>query len=294
MSKQSIALIGFGEVGQILAADLAAPERRISAWDTAFVEPASGPSKAVRHKVRSENAREAVSNAALVFSVVTAGEAQSAARSVAAAMKPGAIYVDFNSVSPKTKQETRSIVETAGGRFVEAAIMAPVPPRRLATPILLGGPYAEEFAEIAEALGVTDARAFSTEIGKASAAKMSRSIIVKGIEALVTESLLLARRYGVEAATIESLNNILPDPEWEARARYMISRSLLHGARRGEEMREAAKALKEAGIAPLMSAACATRQERAAQFEAGAQEADLASMLDALLDAQSDEENSLC
>ena len=49
---------------------------------------------------------------------------------------------------------------------------------------------------------------FSDEIGRASAAKMCRSVIVKGMEALLGESLLAARHYGVESAVLESLRAV--------------------------------------------------------------------------------------
>ena len=88
---------------------------------------------------------------------------------------------------------------------------------------------------------------------------------MKGIEALVTESLLSARRYGVEAAVINSLSNVFPRDDWESYATYLISRSLRHGARRASEMKEAAKTVAEVGLNPLMSLATADRQAWAQQ-----------------------------
>jgi 3-hydroxyisobutyrate dehydrogenase-like beta-hydroxyacid dehydrogenase len=104
--------------------------------------------------------------------------------------------------------------------------------------------------------------------------------MIKGIEALLTESMLAARHYGVEATVLASLSDLLPLPDWEATARYMISRSLEHGARRAEEMREAARTVEEAGVAPTMSAAIAARQDWAAEFKAAHTQTDLGAMLD--------------
>ena len=80
---------------------------------------------------------------------------------------------------------------------------------------------------------------------------MCRSVIVKGLEALLAESLLTARRHGVEEAVLASLPDLFPVGDWRKLARYMISRSLQHGRRRAEEMREAARTVAEAGVEPL-------------------------------------------
>ena len=97
-------------------------------------------------------------------------------------------------------------------------------------------------------LGFTGASVFAREVGKASAAKMCRSVMVKGMEALLTESLLTARRHGVEETVLASLKDLFPAADWRKLAQYMISRSLIHGKRRAEEMREVAQTVKNAGL----------------------------------------------
>jgi hypothetical protein len=62
----------------------------------------------------------------------------------------------------------------------------------------------------------------------------------------------------------------------------MISRALVHGRRRAEEMREAARTVAEAGLVPRMSEACAQWQEWAADHSTAASEG-LEQMLDTLL-----------
>jgi 3-hydroxyisobutyrate dehydrogenase-like beta-hydroxyacid dehydrogenase len=146
--------------------------------------------------------------------------------------------------------------------------------------MLLGGPHAEAFLELATPLGF-NARVYSSEYGRASAVKMCRSVMVKGMEALFTESLLTARRLGVEDDVLASLQDTIAT-DWERLARYMLTRSLQHGRRRAEEMREAARTLAEAGVQPLMADATAQRHDLAAALGAGV---DLSAGLDDLLDA---------
>jgi len=286
MSGGRIALIGFGEVGQRLGADLRARgQTDLCAWDVLFVDPASAPSRALgAGAVRAaRNAAEALTGAGVVISAVTAGECVAAARTAAPALAPGALYLDLNSVSPRTKSEAAAAVGACGGRYVEAAVMSPIGPKGVASPILLGGPHARAFRAAARTLGFDGAEVFSEVIGAASAAKMCRSVMIKGIEALLTESLLAARRYGVEDAVLTSLGDLLPLPDWPARSRYMISRSLQHGRRRAAEMREVAVTVREAGIEPWMSAACAARQDWAATHAAALRRESLPQLLDAIL-----------
>lgn len=291
----SAALIGFGEAGSIFARDLA--ERGVAdimAFDPLFSVPTSPAAlnlKAAPAVRGARDAAEAAGRAELVVLAVTAGSDLQAAASLKGALGHGPFVMDINSVSPGVKREVAREVESAGGRYVEAAVMASIPPKGLATPMLLGGPHAEGFAPLARALGMS-AEAFSPEIGRASSVKMCRSVVIKGLEAILLESLFAARRYGVEAEVLASLTDTIPGADWPALARYMIGRAAQHGRRRAEEMDEAARTVAEAGLQPLLAMATAERQAWAAEVAASASKsglaaADLAPVLDALIEAAS-------
>ncbi len=278
-----IALIGLGEVGQILADDLC-NAGEIAAFDILFTNEDSMPSRAAaaRNIARARTAGEAAQGAWLVISAVTAASDLAAAQSVAPSLARGAFFLDLNSVSPGQKLASAEAINAAGGRYVEAAVMTPFPPKRIASPMLLGGPFAEDFLNEAVPLGFS-AKVFSEKYGQASATKMCRSVMIKGIEALLTESMLAARHYGVEKTVLESLSDLLPVGDWEKLAQYMISRSLEHGTRRAEEMREVAETVREAGIDPLMSLAAAARQDWAAIHKEALSEADFGRLLDKIV-----------
>ncbi|WP_298283600.1 NAD(P)-dependent oxidoreductase [Acidocella sp.] len=276
-----ICLLGFGEVGQIFATDWGTG---FSAWDVKFADPGSAPAKALAGFGLSApaSAHEAVRDARLVVSAVTAAEDEAAARAVAGGLAAGAYFLDVNSASPGQKRRAAEVIEAAGGRYVEGVIMSPIGHKRLASPLLLGGPHAAEFEAVARAAGFGGARVYAAEIGLASATKLCRSVMIKGIEALLTESLLTARHYGVEAEVLGSLGDFFPGQDWEKLAYYMIGRGLQHGARRAEEMREAAETVAEAGLVPLMSVAIAARQDLSAGLRHAFEEPDLPAMLDAM------------
>ena len=275
----NVALIGYGEVGQLFARDLDAAGVSTSAFDILF-DP--------RHPVCQPPARaaadpaSAVSTADLVISAVTASSAVAAVASVAPAIRPGTIVLDINSVSPATKRAAFAVIQAAGGRYVEAAVMAAVPPLGIRVPMLLGGPYAREAARDLAALGL-NATHHSDKIGVASAVKMCRSVVIKGLEALLAEALVTARRHGAERDVLASLAETFPGEDWNELAAYMIGRAMRHGRRRCEEMHEVARTVEEAGLSPDLSLATAERQEWAyAKGRGLPPDSDLAAILDAL------------
>jgi len=260
-----VALIGFGEVGGIFGQDLVAAGVKVVVFDIllgAETSRASMLARAKKAKVRAcDSVEEAIRDADLVISAVTSSSAADAAKEAAASLRSGQIYLDINSVSPETKCELARIVEPSKAIFVEAAVMAPVSPQRLKVPMLLGGAKAEFVAKRLKSIGMK-ATHVSDEIGVASAIKMCRSIIIKGIESLAVESLFTARRYRAEKEVLASLAATYPRMGWDGPLPdYLISRVAEHGKRRAAEMREAAQAVLDVGLEPVTALATAQRQD---------------------------------
>jgi 3-hydroxyisobutyrate dehydrogenase-like beta-hydroxyacid dehydrogenase len=262
---QRIALVGFGEVGGTFGQDLVARGLGVSAFDILFCAAAAKDrmlAKALAAKVvPTESLAGAVHDADLVISVVTASAAQQVARESSAILHPGQFYMDCNSVSPETKMKMAADVERSGASFVESAVMAPVAPERLKVPMLLGGPRAGELAPSLRSMGM-DATPVSDRIGVASAIKMCRSVVMKGLAALAIESLFAARRYGAEDAVIASFDATYPNMGWaKALPDALARRAVEHSRRRASEMREVVETLKGAGMNPFMASSTADLQD---------------------------------
>ncbi|MCM2306268.1 MAG: DUF1932 domain-containing protein [Sulfuritalea sp.] len=258
----SIGLVGYGEVGRILAEDLRARGvGKLLAYDIKLGTAQDAPLRAhaAQYGVRLMADHAALAHAAeLVISAVTADQTLAVAVSSAPTLKPGTWFLDFNSASPKTKIEAAAIIDAAGGRYVEGAVMTSIPPHRIRVPLLLGGPGAAELAPLLKELGFV-ARVASEKLGVASATKMCRSVMIKGLEAMVIESFTAARAYGVEDAVVASLYETFPGIDWEKQGAYFFQRVIEHGRRRAEEMREVAQTVREAGLAPCSAAGSAER-----------------------------------
>ncbi len=261
---ERIAFIGFGEAGQTISRGLVADKQSaIRAYDILFGKPAGAPLEAAARSLGVEIARDhadAVRGADLVFLAVTASSSLDAARSCLQGLAKGQLFLDINSVSPKKKIETAALVAPSGAAYVDVAVMAPVAPYLHRVPCLIGGPGAAALAPRAAALG-RKMEIVSPEVGQASAIKMFRSIVVKGLEALLVESMVACAEYGVEARVLASLKETWPGLDWEKVAGYLIERGVSHGKRRAAEMREVSATLESIGIEPLMAAATAARQQ---------------------------------
>jgi 3-hydroxyisobutyrate dehydrogenase-like beta-hydroxyacid dehydrogenase len=260
-----VALIGFGEAGSILGTDLVVGGCDVSAYDILLDDAdkrAAMLARIERAQVRpSESFAAAVAGAELIISAVTASSSGDVAAAAGKHLSAGQLLLDINSVSPAKKQTSAKAVEASGADYVESAVMAPVPPYRLKVPMLLGGRRAEEAAAQLVELGF-NAKAISSEIGVASAVKMCRSVLIKGIESLAVESMLAARHFGAEEQVLASLNQTFPSMGWDKQLPdYLISRVAEHGRRRAAEMREVARTLRDAGQTPTMSEAIARRQD---------------------------------
>ena len=258
-----VGLVGYGEVGRILAEDLLARGvKEVSAYDLKLRGAMEGPLR--EHAGRcgvtlSSSHRELARGADLVVSAVTASQAVPVAEACAPALRKDVFFLDLNSASPSAKQRAAQIVDGAGGRYVEAAVMTAVGPYRIRVPMLLGGPHAAALAPLLNAAGF-DAAVASDQVGKASATKMCRSVLIKGLEAMVVEAFTAARAHGVEDEVVASLTETFPGIDWEKRGAYMFQRVIQHGRRRAEEMREAAETVRDLGLEPWSAESTAERQ----------------------------------
>ncbi len=273
MNIQQIGLVGYGEVGKILGAGLRAQPgiRSVHAWDLKLAQAATAGAERSHAEaagiVPAASLQALCAACDLVISAVTASNTLDVAREAAPHLRLGTVFLDLNSASPGTKQQAAALVDGAGGHYVEAGVMTSVPPYGIRVPMLLGGAQAADLARQLAAWGM-DAKAVSAQLGVASAIKMCRSVMIKGLEALVIESYATARQYGVEDHVLPTLAETFPSIDWQQQGAYFFSRVVQHGKRRAEEMREAANTVREAGFEPLMTASIADKQQWVADHAA--------------------------
>ncbi|MDP3675784.1 MAG: DUF1932 domain-containing protein [Novosphingobium sp.] len=244
----TLTLIGFGEAGSAFAR-AAGWEGAVRTWDV------------LPERRSAASAAEALAGSPLVLSLVTADQALAAAQEYARFLAPGALWCDMNSVAPQTKRRSAQAIEAAGGSYVDVAVLAPVEPGRLAVPLLIAGAAADKAKAALRDAGFTNLRVVGAQVGKASAIKLVRSIMVKGIEALTAEMMMAAHVAGVTDEVLTSLDASDQSLGWDQRADYNLDRMLVHGERRSAEMYEASEMLRDLGISPIMTEGTVQWQE---------------------------------
>ena len=264
MASIGIGFVGFGEAGNAFFDGLSkAMPIGACAYDRKFRE------NEYKNYTRACSAKGVVclqlpdaglKDAALIFCLVTADQAHDAARACAPHLTIGQFWFDGNSCSPGSKRQSAELMARHGVKYVDLAIMAPVHPKLHYTPCLISGGHAEEALALMAELGM-DAKYAGDKVGDASAIKMMRSVMVKGMEALTAECLLAARKAGVDEAVLQSLIGSDPAMDWMERSAYNLERMMVHGVRRAAEMREVAATLRELGMPDHMAAATVEWQQ---------------------------------
>jgi len=241
-----VAVLGLGEAGSRLAADLAEQGAEVRGWDPRPEAEAAGVARAA-------GPAEAVAGSDLVLSVNAAAVAADVARGVAAVLRPGQVFADLNSAGAALERELAAIVAPTGALFADVALMAPVPRAGLRTPALVSGTGAAAFAERLGGLGMP-VEVVGGEAGQAAVRKLLRSVFMKGLAATVIESLAAARAAGCEAWLRAEIV-----AELEAADAALVERledgSRRHAARRAHEVADASALLRELGVEPRVSEA---------------------------------------
>jgi 3-hydroxyisobutyrate dehydrogenase-like beta-hydroxyacid dehydrogenase len=254
----TVTFIGFGEAGRAFAPAGA------RVFDCKTLSDATRPEMLAAFAASQvqgfEDPAEALSQADVVLCLVTADQAVAAARDYAPMLSKGALWLDMNSVAPGSKRRAADLIEAAGARYADVAVMAPVLPQRHSVPLLVAGSHADAAAAALQVLGFAHVSVAGANIGDASAIKMIRSVMVKGLEALTTECAMAAKRAGVSDAVIASLDASWKEQGWGERFDYNLDRMMAHGIRRAAEMEEVAATLSDLGVDPLMTRGTIARQ----------------------------------
>jgi 3-hydroxyisobutyrate dehydrogenase-like beta-hydroxyacid dehydrogenase len=245
-----IAILGLGEAGSAMAADLAAAGLTVDAWDP-------NPKQIPPGVTLTTNDQVAINNADIILSVNLASIAAEVAWSALPALTEGQVYADLNTASPSVKRDIAEVLRPSGALFADVALLAPVPGRGLRTPTLAAGPGAKRFHDLLTPYGMP-VTLLDAPAGSAAAYKLVRSIFMKGVAAVVIECLEAAEQLDCVPWTREQLLTVIRD---EALIDRFVAGSRTHAARRIHEMEAAAALLAEIGVASYLTRATIERLE---------------------------------
>ncbi len=253
--EYQVGILGFGEAGQSIAKSLIQKNKiKITAYDKNYKK--LDTNKKIQIKL-AKNPKELANNSKIIISVVTADQSFIAAKSIYKFLNKDHIFLDGNSVSPGTKKRTEKIKKKIN--YIDMAIMAPINPKGYQTKILVAGKHQKKTNHFFKKYKF-NYQWRGKEVGNAAVVKMLRSIMIKGTEALLTETVTAANKIGLEDKILKSAEKTLNMKNIIGLADYFMERCALHGLRRAEEMNEVVKTLKELKSLNFMASAIAKHQ----------------------------------
>ena len=241
-----VAVLGLGEAGSIFANDLAAKGVKVMGWDPSPVR------RLHKNILLAASNADAAKNADIILSVNLSSVSGDVANEVLPVLNSTKIYAEMNTSSPQQKIDIEKSLASSGVQFADVAIMAPVPPKGIETPFLLSGNGAHAFKNLLQAHN-PNMEVLSDTTGDASTRKLLRSIVYKGVAAVICEAMEAAKQFELEDYIREQIraviggNDVLID--------RFIEGSHTHAERRIHEMEAVVAMLEGKHMQPFMSEA---------------------------------------
>ena len=262
MQQIKVGLIGYGEIGSTLGAGLRARGlQNIASFDIGAFDGPYVP--LIQERARNagvpllRSVADLAAQTDLLIGVTPGSSSVKSATDLAPYLQARHLFIDIASATPKVKKDVAAALSGSGAAVADGSIVG-TPRDGLALPILASGPAAEAMRDALVPWGM-QIEAVGPELGTASAIKILRSVLIKGIEALLDEMMLGARRYGLDEVVLASASRTLMSRPFPDFASNLIATGVIHAKRRAEEAAMAAEALEDVGIEPIMTRSTATR-----------------------------------
>jgi 3-hydroxyisobutyrate dehydrogenase-like beta-hydroxyacid dehydrogenase len=233
-----VALLGFGELGSVLGEALA-KVHEVRSWS----------------RSRGGDLQEALDGAALVISAVPGSAAEAVGEQVLPLLGPDVCFADLTAAPPESKEQAAERHDL----YVDGAVLGTVATSGHEVPIAAAGPAAERFRELVAPAGLRVDVLHGAPVGTAARLKLVRSVYMKGRDALVLETMLAARRLGVEEAVARSSAGPGEQVPFSELSERVLRALAVHAGRRSQELDSAAALLRELGVEPTMAEAGAAR-----------------------------------
>ena len=246
LKSKKIALFGLGEAGSLVAIDMQKAGLNITAYDP---KPVATPAGIDRVHTPSE----AVTDADVVIALTAGDDALDALEQAITDVPSTALYADFSTNSATAKLAMADKAASFGFDFVDVALMTVVPGKGLRTPVTISGTGATRFEEIFTPLGMPVNR-LDGNAGDAATRKLLRSVMMKGLAAVIIESIRAGEASGCSEWLWENLSAEIAQAD-QAFITRLVTGTQPHAHRRLHEMECSAELLQELGIEPTMTLA---------------------------------------
>ena len=249
-----VGIIGFGEVGQVFAKGILEKTEQLFVYDILLEKNRD----LIMDKINNigalavDSIEQLSERCTLLFSLVGSSVSESVAADVANGIRKGTIFIDLATSTPQVKAKSEKLITANDGIYVDAAIMGTVATEQQKVPLLIAGEHAEKVQTMLNSLGF-NAQAINHPNGGAASIKLLRSIFMKGLEALVLETMVTAKNYRVSDEVMESVSKTINNNDFATFANALITTHVIHRNRRYKEVLDSCNLIKDAELPPYIT-----------------------------------------
>lgn len=256
--KLKITILGLGEAGSHFANDLVKLGVEVTGFDPKVIRKLD-----VAIEVKDSTVA-AVKDADIIFSANLSSVSIQIAEELASVLKPNQFFCEMNTSGPEKKKKIAEILTPSGVKVIDLAIMAPVPPKGIMTPLLASGEFAAEFLEKVKPLNLDLKILKNSQVGDAATRKLLRSIVYKGIAAVVCEAMEAGEAFGMESYIRGQIGSLIGGND-ELIDRF-VEGSRIHAVRRMHEMEAVIEMLEAKGIEPIVTRGTRNNLEKLSKY----------------------------
>jgi len=257
-SALCILIVGFGDVGQAYAKALIAQGMVVHLYHPTPREQAVEAARRIGLEFHTV-ASAAFAACDLALNVAPGSQNLTVARAAASHMQPGALFADLSSAAPHDVRMAASLFAQVD--FVDVAIMGAVSIHGHRTPLVASGDRAPRLQALLAPLG------FSVQVlpdslpGDATALKLVRSVLTKGMDGVIIECLLVAEALGLRQTLLSNIGDLDRSRLSELMAMFVRTHAP-HAQRRLHEMEAVENTLQNLGVPLIVTPAIRRRYAR--------------------------------
>ncbi|MGG0251693.1 NAD(P)-binding domain-containing protein [Peribacillus frigoritolerans] len=249
-----VGIIGFGEVGQVFAKGLLEKTKHVFIYDILLEKNKNLITDKINNiGVQAVDGIEQIGECCtLIISLVNSSASEVVAAEVAKGIRKGTVFLDLTTSTPLVKSKSEKIIVSNGGIYVDASIMGTVATEQQQVPLLIAGEQSVKVQALLNSLGF-NCQAINHPNGGAASIKLLRSIFMKGLEALILETMITAKNYGVSDEVMQSISKTINNNDFTTFANALITTHVIHKNRRYKEVLDSCNLIKEAGLSPFVT-----------------------------------------
>lgn len=254
---QAIGFLGFGEAASQIACGFAAEGTvKLFAYDVALAQTGDCRRRLderleTAHTAPVATVKELLESASVIMMAIPAKFAKDAALGALSYMTAEHLFCDLTTNRPAAKEALGQAFEQRGALYVDASVMGAVPLYQHKTPTLVSGNGANQMIQRLTPLGM-NLTYVGAEAGRAVKIKLTRSVFVKGVEALTLEMLMTARQLGIEEEIISGIEASFQNLGFRKFCGQLVTSGVQHDERRALEAKECQTLEDELGLNSIM------------------------------------------